>query len=155
MNHLEVVEKLFAELDWEAKMLPDYPVMTCALQIPNGTLDIFCHVHAERERILFYLRPQNLDITDNKRLAVAEFVTRANYGLSLGNFELDMEDGEINFKTILQAPAAVLSTALLRPYLLVGVETINHYLPGLDKVLAGQETPAVAIKALETGTAVH
>ncbi|WP_253253636.1 YbjN domain-containing protein [Acidithiobacillus marinus] len=86
MNHLEVVEKLFAELDWEAKMLPDYPVMTCALQIPNGTLDIFCHVHAERERILFYLRPQNLDITANKRPAVAEFVTRANYGLSLGNF---------------------------------------------------------------------
>ena len=77
------------------------------------------------------------------------------YGLSLGNFELDMEDGEINFKTILQAPASVLSTALLRPYLLVGVETINHYLPGLDKVLAGQETPAAAIKTLETGTAVH
>ncbi|MBU2842672.1 YbjN domain-containing protein [Acidithiobacillus thiooxidans] len=155
MNHVEVVEKLFMELEWEAKMLPDYPVMTCALQVPNGTLDIFCHVHEDRERILFYLRPQNLDISAHKRLAVAEFVTRANYGLSLGNFELDMEDGEINFKTILQAPAAVLSTALLRPYLLLGVETINHYLPGLDKVLAGQETPAAAINALETGTAVH
>ena len=90
-----------------------------------------------------------------KRLAVAEFLTRANYGLALGNFELDMEDGEINFKTILQAPATMLSTALLRPYLLVGVETINHYLPGLDWVLSGQETPAAAIKALEIVTAVH
>ncbi len=155
MNHIEVVEKLFAELDWEAKMLPDYPVMTCALQVPNGTLDIFCHVHADHERILFYLRPQNLDIPVDKRLAVAEFVTRANYGLSLGNFEMDMEDGELNFKTILQAPAALLSTALLRPYLLLGVETINHYLPGLTKVIAGQELPGIAIKALETGTAVH
>ncbi|MFA7495113.1 MAG: YbjN domain-containing protein [Acidithiobacillus sp.] len=155
MNHLEAVETLFADLGWEAKMLPDYPVMTCALQVPNGILDIFCHVHADRERILFYLRPQNLDITVEKRLPVAEFITRANYGLSLGNFELDMEDGEINFKTILQVPATVLSVALLRPYLLIGVETINHYLPGLDKVIAGQETPAVAIKALETATAVH
>ncbi|MDA8247321.1 YbjN domain-containing protein [Acidithiobacillus sp.] len=155
MNHLEVAEKLFAELEWEAKTLPDYPVLTCALQVPNGVLDIFCHVHGERERILFYLRPQNLEIAMGKRLAVAEFLTRANYGLALGNFELDMEDGEINFKTILQAPATVLSTALLRPYLLVGVETINHYLPGLDRVLSGQETPAAAIKALEIVTAVH
>ena len=90
-----------------------------------------------------------------KRLAVAEFLTRANYGLALGNFELDMEDGEINFKTILQAPLTVLSTTLLRPYLLVGVETINHYLPGLKRVLSGQETPAAAIKALEIATAAH
>lgn len=90
-----------------------------------------------------------------KRPAVAEFLTRANYGLALGNFELDLDDGEINFKTILQAPATVLNTALLRPYLLIGVETINHYLPGLDRVLSGRETPAAAIKALETATAVH
>ena len=36
-----------------------------------------------------------------KRAAVCEFITRANYGLTLGNFELDMNDGEIRYKVTL------------------------------------------------------
>jgi hypothetical protein len=30
-----------------------------------------------------------------ERAPPAEFITRANYGLIIGNFELDFEDGEI------------------------------------------------------------
>ncbi len=35
---------------------------------------------------------------EEKRGAVAAFLTRANYGLILGSFELDFDDGEIRFK---------------------------------------------------------
>ena len=35
----------------------------------------------------------------NSRLAVAEYLTRVNFNMRNGNFELDMETGEIRFKT--------------------------------------------------------
>lgn len=33
----------------------------------------------------------------------AEFLTRANYGLVFGNFEMDMHDGEIRYKPSFRA----------------------------------------------------
>lgn len=149
MTHLTVAQDLFNELGWDAAQLPDVPVISCALRLPNGVVDIFCHYHAERDRLLFYVRPQKLAMTPAQRMAVAEYITRANYGLPLGNFELDLEDGELNFKNAVQVPEGVISTALLRPYLLNAVETVNYYLPGLQQVLAGGATPAAAITALE------
>ncbi len=149
MTHLTVAQDLFNELGWDAAQLPDVPVISCALRLPNGVVDIFCHYHAERDRLLFYVRPQKLAMIPARRMAVAEYITRANYGLPLGNFELDLEDGELNFKNAVQVPEGVISTALLRPYLLNAVETVNYYLPGLQQVLAGGATPAAAITALE------
>lgn len=149
MTHLTVAQDLFNELGWDAAQLPDVPVISCSLRLPNGVVDIFCHYHAERDRLLFYVRPQKLAMTPAQRMAVAEYITRANYGLPLGNFELDLEDGELNFKNAVQVPDGVISTALLRPYLLNAVETVNYYLPGLQQVLAGGATPAAAVTALE------
>jgi hypothetical protein len=149
MTHLTVAQDLFNELGWDAAQLPDVPVISCALRLPNGVVDIFCHYHAERDRLLFYVRPQKLAMIPAQRMAVAEYITRANYGLPLGNFELDLEDGELNFKNAVQVPEGVISTALLRPYLLNAVETVNYYLPGLQQVLAGSATPAAAVTALE------
>jgi len=148
MDAMKAVADLFAELDWSARAVPDYPVYSCALAVPNGALEIFCHVHAERERILFYVRPQELDIPAARLAMLVEFLTRANYGLPLGNFELDLADLELNFKSSLQLPERCLEPEILKPYLLSAVETCNFYLPGIHRVLAGA-TAAEVIASLE------
>ena len=153
MKHLEAAEALFRHLGWNAKTLQDYPVITCAVAVPNGTLDVFCHVHTELERILFYVRAQGLEFPAVRLPALAEFLTRANYGLPLGNFELDWDDMEINCKSGVQLPAACLTVDLLQSYLLSAVETCNHYLPGLRAVADGKQSAAAAIKVLEAPTA--
>ncbi len=155
MTHLEAAAALFQHLGWNAKTLQDYPVLTCAVAVPNGTLDVFCHVHAELERILFYVRPQGLEYPAARLPAVAEFLTRANYGLPIGNFELDWDDLEINCKSSVQLPETCLNIELLQAYLLAAVETSNHYLPGLRAVAEGKQSPREAIRALETPTAQH
>ncbi len=47
--------------------------------------------------IFFSVCPTN--VPSAKRREMAELITRINYSLFLGNFELDFEDGEIRFKT--------------------------------------------------------
>ncbi|MGC9127907.1 MAG: hypothetical protein ACP5GA_04150 [Acidithiobacillus sp.] len=137
MEAMKAVAALFAELSWPARAVPDYPVYSCALAVPNGPLEIFCHVHAERERVLFYVRPQELDIPQARLGMLMEFLTRANYGLPLGNFELDLSDQELNFKNSVQLPERCVDAEILKPYLLHAVETCNFYLPGIRQVLAG------------------
>jgi hypothetical protein len=41
----------------------------------------------------------SLDTDDNSKVAVAEFLTRANYGIKNGCFEMDFLDSEIRYRT--------------------------------------------------------
>ena len=43
----------------------------------------------------------SLNVPPARRAAVMELVTRANYGLRLGCFELDLDDGEVRFRASL------------------------------------------------------
>ena len=87
---------------------------------------------------------------ENHRLAMAEFLTRVNWGMRNGNFELNMLDGEIRFKTHVhvgdQTPdlgAARLATML--PFLM-----IDRYGDGLIDVLFGFKTPREAFEAVQS-----
>lgn len=54
----------------------------------------------EDEYLVYAISPLGADDDDETMMAsMAEFVCRANYGLKNGNFELDMRDGEIRFKS--------------------------------------------------------
>jgi len=43
---------------------------------------------------------------------VNEFLTRANYGLNIGNFEMDFQDGEIRFKTAIDVEEVILRLSI-------------------------------------------
>ena len=86
---------------------------------------------------------------EDHRLAMAEFLTRANWGMRNGNFELNMLDGEIRFKTHVhvgeQTPdlgAARLATML--PFL-----TIDRFGDAIIDVLFGFKSPREAFEAVQ------
>ena len=55
-----------------------------------------------------------LSADENHRLAVAEFLTRVNFNMRNGNFELNMDDGEIRFKTYVHAGRGELDMSTIR-----------------------------------------
>ena len=91
-----------------------------------------------------------LPLTADKdhRLAMAEYLTRANWNMRNGNFELNMEDGEIRYKSYVHVGqekpdigAARLATML--PFLM-----IDRYGDGLIDVLFGFKTPREAFESI-------
>jgi len=50
-------------------------------------------------------------VISSKRGAVAEFINRANYGIIIGNFEMDFADGEIRYKTSIDVQGDKLTSA--------------------------------------------
>lgn len=45
-----------------------------------------------------------IEISEDKRSKIIEVLTRMNYGLKMGNFEIELESGELHFKTGVQFP---------------------------------------------------
>jgi hypothetical protein len=91
-------------------------------------------------------------VPDEHRTAVGEFCNRANFGLAIGNFELDHDGGEIRFRTSVDAEGTEPSTALVRNAVVANVLTMDRYVTGILAVLNGTD-PADAVEDCEEAEA--
>ena len=139
----------FSEEDWEFTKLQGELTLRLACQGKNGQWNCFALAHEEKHRFLFYsICP--FGIPSLNRSAIAEFITRANYGMELGNFEFNFDSGEIRFKTSLDVTGDRITPALIKQLVYTNVLTLDQYLPGIQAVLDGT-IPVDAIRAIETG----
>lgn len=83
------------------------------------------------------------------RLAVAEYLTRVNFNMRNGNFELNMNDGEIRFKTYVHAGAGAPDPNAARLAVMLPFLMIDRYGDGLLEVLFGLKSPREAYEATE------
>ena len=112
----------------------------------SGTWDVLAEVREDQDQILFYaLCPERAEGDSATR--VMELLTRLNYGMVLGNFELDLDDGEIRFKTAAVGPEP--TPAYLSDVLMANVTVMDACLPAIQSVIAGTRTPLEAMAALE------
>jgi hypothetical protein len=90
--------------------------------------------------------------TEDKYTVMQEFLTRANFGLRIGNFELDLQDGEIRFKTSIQFAGEVQADLMIEQCLLINIMTMERYLPGILQVIFTDISPDQAIAQIESQT---
>ena len=83
-------------------------------------------------------------IPDEKRSAVMELVTRANFDLVNGNFELDLERGKVRFKTAIHLKDDDMTDGLFNSLLGANITSMDSMVPVLKVVLLG-EAPATAL----------
>lgn len=87
-------------------------------------------------------------IRAERRAAALELLARINYGQVIGNFEMDLEDGEVRFKTSLDFDGAELTYNLLRQLFAANVSVMEHYLPVITAVCVEDRPVAHALAAV-------
>ena len=90
-----------------------------------------------------------LRVPEASRPAIAEAITRANYGLLLGNFEMDFGDGELRFKVTLDLAGVALTTPMIADVLAASLASCDQYHPALMAIIYGGRTVEQAIGAVE------
>ncbi len=144
----EIID-FFTEDDWPFTKIKGEPVLRMAFQGENGKWTCYAKARVEQEQFVFYsICPINAP--ENKRLAVAEFLTRANSGMIIGNFELDFADGEIRYKTSIDVQGDFLSFELIKQLVYANVTMMDEYLPGIMSVIYGDVSPEDAIAQIES-----
>jgi hypothetical protein len=143
---LEEIIDFFTEDDWPFTKIKGEPVLRMAFQGENGKWTCYAKARVEQEQFVFYsVCPVNAP--ENKRLAIAEFLTRANSGMIIGNFELDFADGEIRFKSSIDVQGDFLSFELIKQLVYANVTMMDEYLPGIKSVIESDVLPVDAIRA--------
>ena len=78
--------------------------------------------------------------------AVHEYITRANTHLTIGNFELDLDDGTLAYKTSLDVTGTELTSELVRGLIENSVTAAELHFPGIMLVTFGAKGPREALE---------
>ncbi|MBK7301094.1 MAG: YbjN domain-containing protein [Moraxellaceae bacterium] len=89
-----------------------------------------------------------LKVPEKHRLAVSELITRINYGLKIGNFEFDMNDGDIRYKASVDVEGSDLVTKMIHNMVMASLSTSNTYVPAVMHICYGNKTAVEALDEL-------
>jgi hypothetical protein len=149
MSLFDDVKAFFANDDWNPTPMDSDPqALVMGFSGEVARWQCYCKVRAEQHQILFYsIAPSS--VPEDKRSAVAEFITRANYGLIIGNLEMDFGDGEVRYKSAVDVEGAPFDSSSVRNIVYANVLTMDRYLPGLLAMLHGDLSAEDAIAKVE------
>ncbi|MCP4543550.1 MAG: YbjN domain-containing protein [Chloroflexi bacterium] len=134
--------------DWHPQQLGDKHIYRMGFSGSNGQTTCYAQIRVDLEQFIFYVIAP-VKAPEKVRQAIADFITRANYGLRIGNFEMDFDDGEVRYKSSLDFEDATLAPALIKNAIYPAVQTMDRYLPGLMGVIYGDKLPAKVIAEIE------
>lgn len=144
----EAVAAFFEDEDWPTVDAGD-GVLETAFEGTTTAWPLRVHVFEEDVRAVFVSAFPAL-VPEEQRVAIGEFCHRANFGLAIGNFELDVDGGEVRFRTSIDAEGTEPTAALVRNAVVANVLTMDRYVAGLLAVLDGAD-PVDAIEDVEEG----
>jgi len=84
-----------------------------------------------------------------KRTAVAELLTRINYSLIYGNFEMDFSDGEVRYRTSVDVAGGQLTDEMIQALICANLFTVDRFHPAIMSLLWNDLTPEEALALVE------
>jgi hypothetical protein len=137
----------FTNDDWTFTKIQGKPILQMGYQGENGQWLCYARANEDPQQFGFYSICPSL-VPDDRKLAIAEFITRANAGMVIGNFELNFSSGEILYKTSIDVEGDRLSAALIKRLVYTNIAIVDQYLRIIQAVLDGT-SPIDAIQAIE------
>lgn len=145
----ETAVHFFQTQNWTVSQIPDQQVLHFYFEGDNGQWECYAQAREAQGQFIFYsVFP--LKAPQAKYQAVVEYITRANYGLIIGNFEFDFSDGEIRYKTSINVDSSNLDVAVISQLIYTNLLNADKYLPGILAILDSEILPEEAIASLES-----
>jgi hypothetical protein len=146
-----LLDTLMAYLErdgWDYHKVEGYDAIEMGVAGDNGNYRVVAIVDRQRSIVRFLTFVEG-KVPQTRYVQVMEYLTRANYGLLLGNFELDLSDGEVRFKYAIDTEGSGVSYEQFQSLLYVSVATMDRYFPGLQRVARATADAAAAIAEIE------
>lgn len=124
---LNIIEKYLQRIGVEYTIGSNQRTFSFEVQAPQGQWNCLLLLHG-RAGIGFYSVLPFI-VPQNQRAEIALYLMWLNNERVFGNFELDLETGEIRFKTYIDCESAPLNERMLDRTMLINVATMQKYLP--------------------------
>jgi hypothetical protein len=145
--------EFFEEDGWDFQEAEGMTILSMGFAGVHGKWLCYAQAREKEEQFVFYsVLPIN--VPESRMARMAEFLTRVNYGMVIGNFEMDYDDGEIRYKTSVDIEGAELSAALIRQIVYANLVITDRYLSGVMRVIYSDESPMDILESVELSEGV-
>lgn len=146
---LETMMDFFNSQDWTFSQVEGQSTLSMPFKGKSGEWMCYAHTREKRHQCIFYsVCP--VKAPESKWLVIVELLTRANYGLPVGNFEMDLEDGEIRYKTGINITGDRLSPEIITQMVTENTKQMDKYLPAILQVTYSDVSPKELIDGIES-----
>ena len=147
----DAIEAYLKSRDWSFKPADENGAIITGVQLRNKLKSVRILFRAHRDSFTVRILIPIGSGTEPQDLAnAAEFITRANYGMRRGCFEMDFDDGEIGFRAGQFCENGDAPThGTVEDLMFVSVAMVERYGDALLKVIHGFSTPQEAIREVE------
>lgn len=144
----DIVHDFFEAENWSFTEIEEQQLLSVNFTGQNGQWVCYARVREEENQFVCY-SDFSVKVPEDKRIAMAEFLTRINFGLIIGNFEMDFEDGELHYKTSIDVADDRLTQALVKQLVYTNIRTTDEYFPGIMAVISDNASPIEAVALVE------
>ena len=145
---LEQVVELFRAKDWKFEVDEENDLVRTGIQGENGDWQVMAAASEDDPAFLMLsFFPQKCPA--QRRVSCAELLTRINFGMMVGCFEMDYDSGRIHFKTTLPFAQGALDPELLNNVVMFNLACMDRFLPAIMSVIYAGTSPAKALAAVE------
>ena len=102
------------------------------------------------EYLVYAISPLGADEEDPNMMSnMAEFICRANYGLKMGNFELDFDEGEVRFKVHVPCEGIIPTSTIIKRSIYCPASMFKRYGSGIVDIIFGGVSGKDAVNKCE------
>ena len=145
---LDIVLKFLQEDQWNYQKLEKKTAVRAGYRGVHGTWVCYARFDSDETRFSFQSL-MGLNIPPRFRMRVVDYLNRANSLLDEGKFEMDLDSGDVHFKTAVDLSDRTLTVEKVREIAYYNVNMMDHYFPGVLAVVYGGLTPHEALKRLD------
>jgi len=143
-----IVTRYLDKEGWHYEQMPDRDTITLGLNTDVASHRLAFDFKDELDVVILYVM-HHQHVAEAKRSEIAEYLARANYGLILGNYELDFDDGEVRFKISIDVEGGELSETMLENMVSAAMSSVDRYYGGLMAIQYGDLSACEAIVRAE------
>jgi hypothetical protein len=149
LKAFQTVREVLTEVGWEPQPTDTEGMLTVDFSVDDIPVsEAIAEVRIEMERFVYYLNFRDRAAPANRAEAM-EFVTRANFGLVIGNFELNLANGAVRLKASVDFTGVVLSRKLVTNVIQSLMDVAETYGDAYAAVSRGKKKAAAAIEEAE------
>lgn len=147
----DIIRTFLTEDDWKFDFDEERGIFRFGVAITSKLKNLRYFVPVREDAYTVYaISPIDADAEDKDVMnEMASFICRANYGLRNGNFELDMTDGEIRYKTFVDCDGSMPSEEIVKGSIIIPSMMFDRYAPGILDIMFKGSTAEEAIAKCE------
>lgn len=147
-NVIKILNEFLEEQKWKYDYDEDSSTYDFGINLGNIIGNIY-FVITVRDHYYKAISIFNSKCEKQNRQNIAEYLHRANFGMNNGNFELDVDDGEVRFKTYIDCRGRTLSKKTVEESIVIPIVMFKRYGKNLLKLMLGEGNPKDLIREVE------